>query len=64
MNAAERRRRIRAGRPQLIVDIGILRLRGEFLAPEVMQEAASPQLKFARFQMLRRHVSTLLRCTS
>lgn len=62
MNAAERRRRVRAGRSQLIADIGVLRLRGEFLAPGRMREAANPRLKFAQFQMLRRHVSTLLRC--
>ena len=64
MNAAQRRRRIRAGRPQLIADIGVLRLRGEFLVPGITREAANPQLKFARFQILRRHISTLLRCTS
>ena len=62
MNAAERRRRIRAGRPQLIADIGVLRLRGEFLAPVFMRDATNPHLRFARPQMLRRHISTLLRC--
>lgn len=61
MNAAERRRRIRAGRPQLIADIGLLRLRGEFMASGVMQEATNPHLKFARFQAIRRHVSDLLK---
>ena len=62
MNAAERRRRIRAGRSQLIADIGVLRLRGEFLAPGIMRGATNPRLKFAQYQMLRRHISTLLRC--
>lgn len=62
MNAAERRRRIRAGRPQLIADIGLLRLRGEFVVPEAMREATNPHLKFAQFQILRRYISSLLRC--
>ena len=62
MNAAERRRRIRAGRPQLIADIGVLRLRGEFLTPGIMQVAANPRLRLGQFQMIRRHISTLLRC--
>ena len=63
MNAAERRRRIRAGRSQLIADIGLLRLRGEFVVPGAMQEATNPHLKFARFQILRGYISTLLRHT-
>ena len=62
MNAAERRRQVRAGRSQLIADIGLLRLRGEFVVPGAMQEATNPHLKFARFQILQRHISTLLRC--
>jgi hypothetical protein len=61
MNAAERRRRIRAGRPQLIADIGLLRLRG-FLSPTFMRDVTDPHMKFAQFQALRRHISTLLRC--
>ena len=62
MNAAGRRRRIRAGRSQSIADIGVLRLRGEFLAPGIMRGATNPHLRFTQFQMLRRHISTLLRC--
>lgn len=60
MNAAERRRRIRAGRPSLIADLGALRVQGvtALNTAKLLRMALDPNLKFADFQMVRRTVSS------